>query len=180
MPLSMLITCDPKTVDDLKEGRGAEYVDKSQMVLIFVSDGYFESQNCMRELLRAVFDEKPIIALTETDAKHGGLTRDEVRVQLEATVAHLNTNWKLADELREWGMALPTVAHLCDALFDAMQVEWNRIGFFRNLSRRSNCTARIAAPIKEMCSYMSMCLHGCLSVFIRVCFHVCSVGAQRM
>ena len=34
-------------VDDLKEGRGAEYVDLSHVLLVFVSAGYFHSVNCM-------------------------------------------------------------------------------------------------------------------------------------
>ena len=45
-------------VDDLKEGRGAEYVDVSGLTLIFVSDGYFSSVNCLRELLRAAVTRK--------------------------------------------------------------------------------------------------------------------------
>ena len=40
-------------VDDLDLGRGCEYVDRSQHVLAFISAGYTESPNCMRELLRA-------------------------------------------------------------------------------------------------------------------------------
>ena len=40
-------------VDDLAEGKGAEYVDVSSMSLVFCSAGYFQSPNCMRELLRA-------------------------------------------------------------------------------------------------------------------------------
>ena len=37
-------------VDDLKEGRGAEYVDRSNVVLIFASSGYFVSVNCTHAL----------------------------------------------------------------------------------------------------------------------------------
>ena len=33
----------PLSVDDLKEGRGSEYVDRSQVILIFLSLGYFKS-----------------------------------------------------------------------------------------------------------------------------------------
>lgn len=36
----MLVFLD---VDDMKEGRGAEYLDVSKTFLIFVSSGYFES-----------------------------------------------------------------------------------------------------------------------------------------
>ena len=52
------------SVDDLKEGFGAEYVDISDLSLIFLSDGYFSSPNCMRELLRAVITGKRIMSLS--------------------------------------------------------------------------------------------------------------------
>ena len=92
-------------VDDLKEGRGREYmdvsaqarspliesdgfgslptpshanVDISAQALVFVSDGYFVSPNCMRELLRAFHLKKPIITLQEQDQKKGGLTPEQV------------------------------------------------------------------------------------------------------
>ena len=65
-------------VDDLTSGRGAEFVDASAAVLIFVSQGYFRSANCMRELLRAVARGKQIITLRESEANKGALTRDEV------------------------------------------------------------------------------------------------------
>lgn len=66
-------------VDDLREGKGAEYVDASCLTLVFVSDGYFESPNCMRELLRAVATQKPIVALVELEEKHGALSRAQVQ-----------------------------------------------------------------------------------------------------
>ena len=47
-------------VDDLREGKGAEYVDASVLSLVFCSRGYFVSPNCMRELLRAAVTRKPI------------------------------------------------------------------------------------------------------------------------
>jgi hypothetical protein len=65
-------------VDDLAGGKGAEYVDVSQICLIFVSAGYFTSPNCMRELLRAVLVKKPILTMMESEAGKGGLTREQV------------------------------------------------------------------------------------------------------
>ena len=42
-------------VDDLEEIGDLEgYINRSSTVLIFCSQGYFTSKNCMRELLRAV------------------------------------------------------------------------------------------------------------------------------
>ena len=65
-------------VDDLKEGKGAEYVDVSSVSLVFCSRGYFESANCMRELLRAVVTRKPILPLLEPEQNKGGLGRGTV------------------------------------------------------------------------------------------------------
>lgn len=98
-------------VDDLAEGRGAEYVDRSSTVLIFLSDGYFESANCMRELLRAMYDNKPIITLHETSVKHGGLTLKDIETGLEG-VPRLLAATTLGAEIKEWG---------CDFLDDGFQ-----------------------------------------------------------
>ena len=61
-------------VYDLTEGRGAESVDLSEHILVMISEGYFTSKNCTRELLRAVWDEKPIITMLESDRKKGAMT----------------------------------------------------------------------------------------------------------
>ena len=54
-------------VDDLTEGFGAEAVLESVQVLVFVSDGYFGSKNCMRELLMAVLHRRELITVMELD-----------------------------------------------------------------------------------------------------------------
>ena len=92
-------------VDDLKEGKGGEYVRSSQNVLIFCSEGYFSSVNCMRELLCAVFLGKPLITLVEPEARHGGLTRKQVLEQLELADTLYFTKWTdavLAEEVATW------------------------------------------------------------------------------
>lgn len=119
-------------VDDLAEGRGAEYVDASEVVLIFVSTGYFRSQNvratsplhesvsctrlathggragcvqCMRELLRAVFRQKTKITLVESESGHGSLTQAEVQAKLEQADTRYRQQWgdaNLGDEIGSW------------------------------------------------------------------------------
>ena len=128
------------SVDDLKEGKGAEYVDASQLCLIFISDGYVSSPNCMRELLRAVFVKKPILALTEPEVRKGGLTREQVQARLEAADSKYE-RWGLAKEMQDWGFVpLPTAALLLDALYvDALYappLEWARIGIFQDVTLR--------------------------------------------
>ena len=58
------------------------YVARSRAVLVFCSRGYFQSKSCMRELRAAVASDKPLIALLEPEAGHGGLAEEEVRRQL--------------------------------------------------------------------------------------------------
>ena len=70
-------------VDDLEEiGNLERYIDDSRAVLVFCSKGYAQSKNCMVELRAAVVRAKPLIALLETEDKHGGVTRDQMCEQL--------------------------------------------------------------------------------------------------
>ena len=146
-------------VDDLKEGRGAEYVDASSSVLIFVSRGYFRSQNCMRELLRAVARGKRLVTMLELESSKGGMAREEVYDGLRAADAHYSQRWGdayLQSEVREWlqaGWAEPTRGRrmcealaagdaVADVLFKALYeddervIEWNRIGCFQQVTLR--------------------------------------------
>lgn len=61
------------------------------------------SVNCVREFLRAVHNHTPIIAVFETDLKHGGVQIEDLLTDLEGTVASLR-RWGLDTEL-----ACPTV-----------------------------------------------------------------------
>jgi len=47
-------------VDDLSQGRGAEYVDMSQNMLLMLTSEYFTSVNCLGELLRGVLLGVPL------------------------------------------------------------------------------------------------------------------------
>ena len=125
-------------VDDLEEGRGAEYVDVSKVVLVFVSEGYFVSPNCMREFLRAVFDEKPILTLMEPETKKGGMTRQQVLDKLQEAESMYFAKWGLSDEMEEWGFLQPSSVLLYDKLFNGKEepIEWNRIGFFQDVTLR--------------------------------------------
>lgn len=94
-------------VDDLKEGRGREYVEQSHTVCIFVSKGYFSSCNCMREFLRAVSLGKQIISLVESERNKGALTPSEVLDQL-IHAESLYDKWGLTAEFNDWGWTKPS------------------------------------------------------------------------
>ena len=104
-------------IDDL-EG----YIDRSDVVLVLATQGYFQSYNCMRELRRAVQQKKQLICVLEPEPKRGRLTRDEVREELgDETV-------ELCDGSGEY--------LLSTALLASDSIEWNRLGVFQMITMR--------------------------------------------
>ena len=116
-------------VDDLEDISNLQgYVERSQTVLVFCSKGYFVSKNCMIELRSSVAKAKPILALLDPEASHGGLTIEQVREQLVDADAHCG-NWGFDDDG-------PRGAELYEALFHDEPIEWNRIGDFQDVTMR--------------------------------------------
>ena len=75
----------------LAPARYGRYVDRSSVVLVFVSDGYFKSASTMRELLWAVALRKPLTFLAESDVKHGGLSAYDMQERLRSAIGKLGT-----------------------------------------------------------------------------------------
>jgi hypothetical protein len=118
-------------VDDLEEIGDLEgYIDRTMMVLVYCSKGYFQSKNCMRELVSAAGMGKPIIALIDPDASRGGMSLWEVRTQL----------FEAADKYEKWGFDFGTLhsERLYRELFAQEPIEWNRIGHFQARCRDQN------------------------------------------
>jgi len=116
-------------VDDLEEISKLEgYVEGSQTILIHLSNGYFNSKNCMRELTTASKLRKHIIALLDPDRAHGGLTKYEVHQQL-CDATSLYAKWDFAPDTAS-GVAL------FDNLFAHDAIEWNRLGHFQDVTMR--------------------------------------------
>jgi hypothetical protein len=91
----------------------------------------------MRELLRAILTGRPMFALLEPEAKHGGLSVEEVMQRLlnnERTRFYETSG--LAAEVHEWGYSMPSAAYLHAALFAEEAVEWARLGLFQTVSMR--------------------------------------------
>jgi len=78
----------------------------SEIALIFLSDGYFGSTNCMRELLLALYMGKKLIVLREPDAEYGGVTKEQALTDLRvADNTYFRSGSKgdsLGDEVLEW------------------------------------------------------------------------------
>lgn len=112
-----------------------EYIEHSLTVSIFCSGGYFQSRNCMRELRSAVALEKPLIAVLEPEAGHGGLKVHEIEEQLTSGYRNEMGWHDITDSFDKWGFdAEPSPQDIArELLINAERIEWNRIGRHQNL-----------------------------------------------
>lgn len=125
-------------VDDLRTGTGFEYVDVSSVMVVYITDGYFFSPNCMRELLRAIFKRVRLCAVVEHDPSKGGLSREQMTEQLAYSHAQMASSG-LAADLASWGFAdPPSVAAILDMLVGphARPVEWARMAPYQEIALR--------------------------------------------
>ena len=117
-----------------------------------------QSQNCMRELLRAVAKGKRMVTLMEMENTHGAISRAEVRAQLDEADARYAQRWgdaflqeevalwlatsQLSDAGRKFCELIddgsPVAALLEAALFEEAgePIEWTRIGAFQDVTLR--------------------------------------------
>ena len=102
------------------------YIARARAVLIFCSDGYFISRNCMVELRVAVKVGKLIIPLVDFDTSRGGLTLDQVHDQLMQAESSSFKKWKFDEDG-------PSANELYNALVTTAPIEWNRIGAFQDV-----------------------------------------------
>jgi hypothetical protein len=115
-------------VDDLKHISNLDkYVARTKAVLVFCTDGYFGSKNCIIELRACVKQGKLIMPLMDLDASKGGLTQNQVREQLIKTERSLFPKWGFLDD------GGPCAEELYMALFSTEAIEWNRIGAFQDV-----------------------------------------------
>ena len=107
-------------VDDLEEIGDLEgYIERSSTVLIYCTDGYCRSRNCMREIIASTKQLKPVIATIDPDISHGGLSIEEMLNRLQAAEG----------KYESWGfdmLSTPTGQQLHDHLFAQEVIEWNR------------------------------------------------------
>jgi hypothetical protein len=103
-----------------------KYIRRTRAVLIFCTDGYISSKNCMIELRASVKQGKLIIPLVDPDASKGGLTKQQVREQLIKAEQSSFEKWG-------FGGTGPSAEELFAALFLNEPIEWNRIGAFQDV-----------------------------------------------
>jgi hypothetical protein len=124
-----------RQVDDLEEIGDLEgYIDRTSTILIYCSKGYFQSKNCVRELVATVNYQKPIIGLIDPEASHGGLSVDEVHAQLLQADLVAISKWSFRAQecsessTSEWHgkFIWPGGEALSDMLLQHEAIEWNR------------------------------------------------------
>jgi len=92
------------------------YIDSSEHILIFCSQGYFSSKNCMIELRSSVQKKKPILPLMELEMNKGGLTMEQIRGQL-LMAREQYAKWSFPEDDFHGD-------RLYESLFASEQVEW--------------------------------------------------------
>jgi len=135
-------------ISDLDLSKLEEYVANSEFVLTFCSNGYFSSRNCLRELRSAVVHKRPLIALIDPEAGHGGLTVTQVRAQLLLGTHDASLAWPWVSNqagstvrasYEKWGFGWPSTpepAELHAQLFKEEAIEWNRLGMMQDVTLR--------------------------------------------
>mmetsp|Transcript_10259 Transcript_10259/g.27318 ORF Transcript_10259/g.27318 Transcript_10259/m.27318 type:complete len:316 (+) Transcript_10259:108-1055(+) len=116
-------------VEDLDNAGGIgaleQIVGRCGGLIVFLSDGYFASKNCQRELTAAVDQALPLVLVRERDKDHGGLDADLLRKQCPVEIK--------------------------DRIFSRPLIEWHRIGEFQVVSLRQIGQALIKPLIPERC-----------------------------
>ena len=129
-------------VDNLKSGSGTAEVDRSECILVFCTLNYFNKNNSLKELYRAVVQRRPILAMLEPDSsQEGGLNSEAIK--------GLVTNAKLAKFKKKWAQCAdegellpgafdhaPNEEEMRTALFASEPVEWNRLPHFQDVTIR--------------------------------------------
>jgi len=107
-------------VDDLKDiGSLEDYVDRTQVMLFFLSKGYFRSKNCLREIRTSLEKSKPLVLVQEADPAKGGGTLQELRAQCPEVLqpeifdsGWAQTTWHRIDEYQRVSLKIISEALL--------------------------------------------------------------------
>ena len=125
---------------------------RSGLVLLFCSDGFFQSQGCLRELRATVRHQRPRVVLVEMEEAHGALSVRAAVRQLEegvgidtwtddgSGIAQRHSKWQpAAEQWKQYGFENdggPTRSEVAEALSASEQIEWNRLAAFQQVTLR--------------------------------------------
>jgi len=131
-------------VDDLESIDMLEsYIANSLNVLVYCSEGYFQSRNCVRELVAAHKKQTPVITLIDL-AHKGGLSLRAIRSSLYRADELAVHKWNFKSHAdspsrtREYHgkFVWPGAEALHEYLFEHPAIEWKRIGHFQDVTMR--------------------------------------------
>jgi len=120
-------------VDDLADLSELEAVIEScRVVLIFLSAGYFESWNCMREVRACAHLNKPLILVREPEKRNGGgLSQDE----LESALCESESKGTgMKDRVDKAKGSPPSTLALANHIFRTGIIDWHLQKDFKNAS----------------------------------------------
>lgn len=81
----------PPDVDNLEDvGMLERSVQQSAIFFVFLSRWYFASKNCRRELYTALFKNKPIVSIWESDENKGGASLESFRQEVREFCADMD------------------------------------------------------------------------------------------
>ena len=135
----------PAQVDDLDDiGALESYIGRSQVILFFLSKGYFRSKNCLREIRSSLEKGKPIILVQEADPAKGGGSIEASSYRRGSTPAPPQARSSRQPRLQELRAECPE--ELQPAVFDQLfpLVVWMRIEEFQRVSLKMISEAREA------------------------------------
>ena len=120
-----------------------QYIANSANVLVYCSEGYFTSRNCVRELVAAHTKQKPVITLVDL-AHKTGLSLRAIHANLHRTDDLAVTKWHFKGHdhspvrTHEYHgkFVWPGAEALHEYLFEHPAIEWKRIGHFQDVVRR--------------------------------------------
>ena len=153
--------------DDLTEGFGAEAVLDCASVLVFVSEGYFESKNCMRELLVASQAKKELITVLELDVNRWKTLKkstsgehtlfDMLKGEIFTKLIHSESRFDEWFSTEKWfieGERMDAQT-IFDDLFRFDPIEWNRLTDFQNETLRLIAIRLLKPKFREENGYVA-------------------------
>lgn len=129
------------SVDNLGNGSDHPHIDVSNSMLCFLTRKWFKNDPCLREFIRAILRNKPMIALLEPfqSDEFGGHTEAQARQIIESPEwwqrwEGFEERGEVAKWAKEWGqpgLKLPSAQQAIDSLFASETIEWSRLSDFR-------------------------------------------------
>ena len=108
-------------------------------VLLFLSRGFFASQNCRRELYQALRLDKPLVVVYEADPNKGGASLNALKKECGVHCEHRSSRLSKADEsARKSSLMLGELENVPERVFSEERsiIQWVRVRDFQLVALR--------------------------------------------